>query len=226
MSAHAVDVKAFLSGLKPFTALPAEDVARLAASARVKSYRKGETLYTESERADGVWVLHSGRIQIFKFTSQGESLALESLASGELFGTLCRLGSGDRSYPCTAVAAAPTTAIWLPERLFLDCYAKHPGFLSGLCSLCSERLRDMQGLRCLGQEAVPVRLAAILCRLHQVHGPVVPFTKKELAELVGAAVETVFRVISKFEKNGLLESSHGKIHIKNVKKLQEAAENG
>ncbi|MBI4374972.1 MAG: Crp/Fnr family transcriptional regulator [Elusimicrobia bacterium] len=220
MGLSAKTIQDYLSGIEPFLSLPAQELGCITAAAKAKNFSKGETLYSEGERADGVWVLYRGRVQVFKSISGGRSFAVETLAPGELFGTLCRLGSRSRFYPCTAVASEPTTVVWILECVFMEYYLKSPGFARGLCFLCSERLEDVQGLRCLGQEAVPVRVAATLSRLYQVHGRTIPFTKKEISELIAAALETTFRALSEFEKKGILSSSRGKIVIKDPKALR------
>lgn len=224
MGSGAGDIQRYLASIGPFKLLAPQELMFLASSAKMKTFAKGETLYAEGDGADGVWVLRQGRIQVLKSLSDGRPFAVETLAPGELFGTLCRLGSNGRSYPCTAVAAGPVTVIWIPERAFLDHYSRSPGFVRGLCSLCSERLQDVQGLRCLGREAVPVRVAATLLRLHQVHGSTIPFTKKEISELIAAALETTFRALAALEKKGILASSRGKIHINKPEALRSIVE--
>jgi CRP-like cAMP-binding protein len=179
-----------------------------------KSIAKGEAVFNEGDPADSVWVLYKGRIQVFKHTSGNRPFALESLGSGELFGTLCRLGGDDRFYPCTAIAAESTVTLRIPEDLFLEYYKENPGFIRDVCSLCSERLKDVQGLRCVGQEPVAVRMASTLLCLHRVHGNTLPFTKREISELVGVALETTFRTLAEFQKKGYLTSLRGKIQIK------------
>ena len=77
----------------------------------------------------------------------------------------------------------------------------------------------------MGQETVPVRIATILLRLQQVHGATIPFTKKEISELVGATIETTFRVISEFEGKGLVSSARGKIHVKKPEELKSLSDN-
>ena len=66
----------------------------------------------------------------------------------------------------------------------------------------------------MGQESVHIKLANILIRLYQVHGETIPFTKKEISELIGVALETTFRALSDLQKKGYLESQRGKILIK------------
>src|SRR5687767_6657524 len=101
------DLRRFLSQVNPFRVLPATEMDRLLTLAQEKTYAKGETVYAEGDSADSVWVLKEGRIQIFKYSSSGRPLAIESLGPKELFGTLCRLGGNGRTYPCTAVTATP-----------------------------------------------------------------------------------------------------------------------
>ncbi len=214
----------FLENIQPFKGLPPEDLRALAASAREKSFDKGETIFSEGSPADSVWVLHKGRIQILKYTQGGKPFAIESLGPGELFGTLCRMGNNGRTYPCTAVASGPVTALRIPDGLFLGYYMKSPGLVRGICALCTERLKDAQDLRCMGQESVPVRVASTLLRLHRVHGAEIPFTKKEVSELVGTTLETTFRTLSDFQKQNLLTSLRGKIRIKNLEKLKSLSE--
>jgi CRP-like cAMP-binding protein len=102
---------------------------------------------------------------------------------------------------------------------------RSPGMVRGICALCSERLKDVQDLRCMGQESVPVRVATILARLEQVHGEILPFTKKEIAELAGTTIETTFRTLAQFQKKKLLSSLRGKIQILNAQALKDLSEN-
>lgn len=225
MRSPAVEpVRRFLGSIEPFRSLAPRELESLAADAKTESFLKGEALYNEGEEADGVWVLYEGRVQIFKSVSRGRSFALESLAPGELLGTLCRLGSGGGTYPCAAVASEPVAAIRIQERAFLDCCGRNPRFMRGLCSLCSERLRDVQGLRGMDQEPVPVRAAATLLRLQRTHGPALPFTKKEISELIAAALETTFRALSDMERAGIVSFSRDTIRIRKPGALRGVVE--
>ncbi len=214
MSAASSDILKFLTHIQPFKSLSPADIKAVASHAREKSFAKEDTIYNEGDPADSVWVIYDGRVQVFKYTSDGKPFAIESLGHGELFGTLCRMGGNNRTYPCTAVAANDTTVLQILDKVFLEYYMKSPGMIRGMCSLCSDRLKDVQELRCMGQETVHVRLANILTRLHQIHGDVIPFTKKEISELIGVALETTFRALSDFQKKGYLVSLRGKIEIK------------
>ncbi len=183
------------------------------------SFERGEDLYREGELADSIWVLISGRVQVFKQTTEAKPFAIETLGPGELVGTLCRLGENNRTYPCTATAAEPTTVVRMPDLQFLAYYSV-PGFARGLCALCSTRLRDVQSLRALGQEKLPVRIASTLLRLYGVHGEHIPFTKRELSELIAASLEATFRALAEFEAAGIVASTRGKILVRDPERLK------
>src|ERR1019366_2653122 len=192
----------FLGQVNPFKSLPPAELDRLGTLATEKTYSKGETIYSEGDSADSVWILKAGRLQIFKYTAGGRPLAIENLGPNELFGTLCRLGGEGRTYPCTAVTSIPCTVIRLADRTFLESYNRNPTFVMGVCSLCSQRLNAMQGLNCSAQEPVDKRIASILLQLQKTHGQTLPYTKREIAELTATTVETAIRTISSFSKKG------------------------
>jgi len=216
-----MSAKQFLALTHPFKVLPGTELERLASHARLKTYDKGETIYSEGDPADNVWVLIKGRIQIFKYTSQGRPLAIESIAPGELFGTLCRLGGDGRQYPCTAIASVNSEIVQISDKEFLASYNRYPALVLGVCSLCSQRLQAVQGLSCSNQEPVEKRLAMLLLKLQEKHGMTLPFTKRELAEQVGTTVETTIRVMSRFQKKGWISSSRGKLQLKALPPIQK-----
>lgn len=219
-----MNVRHFLSQTHPFEVLPPADLTRLASRVQTRSYGKGETIYSEGDAADSVWVVAAGRIQIFKYSSQGRPLAIESIARGELFGTLCRLGIQGRQYTCTAIAAVDSEVVQIADREFQDLYNRIPAVVMGVCSLCSQRLRFVQGRSCNSQEPVEKRLAMLLLSLQEKHGSVLPFTKRELAEQVGTTVETTIRVMSRFQKKGWIASSRGQLQLKSVEPIKKLVE--
>ena len=216
-----MDTREFLSQTSPFKVLPAGELDALASHLQMKTYQKSESIYIEGDPADSVWVVSSGRVQIFKYSSEGRPLAIESIGPGELFGTLCRLGGDGQQYPCTAIASVDTEVIRIADREFRTMYNRYPAIVMGVCSLCSQRLQAVQNLSCSSQEPVEKRLAMLLIKLHAKHGNTLPFTKRELAEQAGSTVETTIRVMSRFQKKGWLTSERGKLQLKSLASLQK-----
>lgn len=213
-------IKSFLSAIDPFRGLPPPELDRLASIAQEITHSKGETVFTEGDDATSVWVLYQGRLEIFKYTSDGKPRAIEIIQPKELFGTLCRLGGEGRAYPCTAVASVDSVSFRIADSVFLEMFHRNPSMVSGVCALCSNRLNMMQELTCSSQEPVEKRIVRTLFQLSKSHGNTLPYTKRQIGELSATTVETTIRTLSKFQKKKWIASSRGQIFLKDTAKLE------
>ena len=146
--------------------------------------------------------------------------AIEIIQPRDLYGTLCRLGGQDRTYPCTAVAAVDSVSIVLPEAVFLDLFRRFPSVVTGVCGLCSQRLNMMQELTCSSQEPVEKRIVRTLFQLAKSHGKILPYTKRQIGDLAGTTVETTIRTLSQLQKKKWISSSRGEIRLEDEAKLK------
>jgi CRP/FNR family transcriptional regulator len=213
-------LKSFLSSMDPFRGLLPTELDRLVSISQEVKHAKGETIFTEGDEATSVWVLYQGRLEIFKYTSDGKPRAIEIINPKELFGTLCRLGGEGRSYPCTAIASVDSISFRIADSVFLDMFRKNPSMVTGVCTLCSNRLNMMQELTCSSQEPVEKRIVRTLLQLSNTHGNDLPFTKRQINELATTTVETTIRTLSRFQKRNWISSARGQIHLKNNTKLK------
>lgn len=217
-------IRAFLASIDPFRGLPAGEMDRLASIAQEIKHTKGETVFTEGDEASSVWVLYEGRLEIFKYTSDGKPRAIEIINPKELYGTLCRLGNQGRSYPCTAIASVDSVSFRISDSIFLDMFHRNPSMVTGVCALCSNRLNMMQELTCSSQEPVEKRIVRTLFQLSKTHGTTLPYTKKQIGELSATTVETTIRTLSRFQKKKWISSSRGQIHLKATAELEAILE--
>jgi CRP/FNR family transcriptional regulator, nitrogen oxide reductase regulator len=201
------EIKSFLSTIDPFRGLPVGEMDRLVSVAQEIKHKKGETIFTEGDDATSVWVLRQGRLEIYKYTSDGKPRAIEIIQPKELYGTLCRLGASGRCYPCTAIASVDSISYRIADSVFLELFNRNPSVVSGVCALCSNRLNMMQELTCSSQEPVEKRIVRTLFQLSRSHGDSLPYTKKQIGELSATTVETTIRTLSSFQKKKWISSS-------------------
>lgn len=218
-------INKFLSTVEPFLNLPPAEMARLASIAQEVKHSKGETIINEGDEATSVWVLYQGRLEIFKFTSEGKPRAIEIINPKDLFGTLCRMGSAGRCYPCTAIASVESISFRIPDAIFLDLFRRYPSVVSGVCTLCSNRLVMMQELTCTSQEPVEKRIVRALFRLSSTHGNILPYTKRQISELASTTVETTIRTLSNFQKKNWISSIRGEITLIDKTNLEAILKN-
>jgi CRP/FNR family transcriptional regulator len=130
-----------------------------------------------------------------------------------------RLHAG-RTYPNTAVAYADSTSLQIPMATFIYLMNRSLPFVTGLCTLYSRRISEMQSLNSMAQEPVAKRVARALLDLSQRTGKTLTMTKREIGELVGTSVETSIRTLSAFEKKHWISSTRGEIRLLDTAKIK------
>ena len=181
---------------------------------------KGETICSEGEAAERVWVLKTGRLETFKYSTDGKPTAIESVTPKGIYGMYCRIGNPQSGYQCTSVASVDVTSIQIPDKAFWNLFQRSPAFVAGICTLCSQRLSEMQELVRTSHEPVHKRIVKTLVNLSKKYGPTLAFTKREIAELSATTVETAIRTLSVFERKHWISSERGIITLKHQQHLE------
>jgi CRP/FNR family transcriptional regulator len=220
----STNIKDFLATAEPFKRLPANELQRVAGIAQTVTHGKGETIFSEGEAADSVWVLRTGRLEVFKYNSNGNPYAIESIVPGDLYGTLCRLGQEQSSYPCTAVASVDSVSLRIQDKVFNQLFQSYPAVVTGVCLLCSKRLHGMQQLTGATQEPVDKRIVRVLIHLAETEGNILSYTKRQIGEFAATTVETTIRTLGAFERQRLIATARGKITLKNLPRLKALVE--
>ena len=100
-----------LRGSLLFKRLSPEDRARLAEHARVRSYAKGEAIFSEGDPSDFFFDITTGRVKIFKMTPTGKDVILEIFGAGDPLGAVAAYMG--RPFPASAVCGVcpPTRSV-------------------------------------------------------------------------------------------------------------------
>ena len=216
----------------PFDAIPilapltAEDRAALSRLCELRSYEKGETIFEEGDPAVFIHFLFLGRVKIVK-AAPDRDLILEILGPGEPVGAVAVFE--ERPFPATAIALEPSGTVSIPAREFFHLVEKRPEItrrlLAGLTlrlMALNRRLADMTG----SVEYRASRLFATLAeRLGQKRpgGTFVPLhlSRQEIADLAGTTIETAIRVMSRWQKDGLVETERDGFLIRDLAALRD-----
>ncbi len=218
----------------PFNAIPilapltAEDRAALSPLCELRAYEKGATIFQEGEAALFIHFLFVGRVKIVK-AAPDRDLILEILGPGELVGAVAVFEN--RPFPASAVALEPSGTISVPEREFFHLIEKRPEItrrlLAGLTMrlmALNRRLADMTGSVDYRAARLFATLAERAGRRHP-DGVFVPIrlSRQEIADLVGTTIETAIRVMSRWQKEGLVETDRDGFLIRKIDALRELA---
>jgi len=91
-------------------------LAKVANITRQVSIKKGEALFKEKEQTQGLWLIHSGKVEISRVTADGWRQTLVVLPAGHFFGELSILEN--RKHVASATALEDTELFLIPKAEF------------------------------------------------------------------------------------------------------------
>jgi CRP/FNR family transcriptional regulator, nitrogen oxide reductase regulator len=161
----------------------------------------------------------------------GQQVNLRTIHKWEMFGALGAVRD-NAMYPASAQALEHSTALALKSDYFHEFVQAHPDISFGLMKLMTGYIQEMQErYRELATEKVERRLARTLLRLaaqmgvkNADGGIELAFTRQELAEMSGTTLFSASRVLSEWEKRGVVESGRERVVIRNRHGLVQIAE--
>jgi CRP-like cAMP-binding protein len=206
---------------------------RLAFEARGtnKTYRQGDILLREGERADRVMIIRSGCVKIVTVAESGYETLLAHRGPGELIGEMAVIDGQTRSASVVALEDVEVAVVSADAfRVFVD---DHPEVARVMVNSIAWRLRESDRRRSdLGAYPARIRLARHLLDLVQRHGRAQPdgsiaitlrLTHHDLAAAIGASRESVGRDLSAFRAHGMVSNRGRTIVVTGVEKLRAFA---
>jgi CRP/FNR family transcriptional regulator len=214
-----------------FRRLGGEDLERLGKVALLRLWAKGETLFEEGDPSDLFLVITSGRVKVFKVTPDGRHLILEIFGPGDPVGAVAVYE--ERPYPATGIALEEVEAVAIPRRDFFALLDTHPTLVRGLLLAMTRRLVELTlRLAELTGGRVESRIARLFSKLAENLGEEngdgavfipLPLSRQELADLIGTTIETCIRVMSRWGKEGIVETRSDGFTILDRDRLEELA---
>ena len=159
-----MEIAKLVANIPLFEGLPDEQHRDLASIALVKSFSRGQTIFSEGDPGTGFYVVVSGRVKIYKLSADGKEQILHIFGGGEPFGEVPVFEG--RRFPAHAVALDETRCLFFPRPAFTDLISRNPSLSLNMLAVLSRRLRRFTVLvDDLSLKEVPGRLAAHLLYL-------------------------------------------------------------
>lgn len=213
-----------------FSGLNDEHLADVAAIAAKKTFAKGESLFTEGEKADGFYLLASGSVKLCKISPDGKEKVLHFVHPMETFAEAAFFGDG--AYPAEAKALEKGEALFFPKDAFMGLLERNPRFsLNLIVSLSLLLRRFARQIEELSFAEVPSRLAAYLIELAgrkstSFQGKTyldLEMKKGELASHIGTVSETLSRTLKKLKEDGVIDVDGSRVIILDIDRLRRLA---
>jgi CRP/FNR family transcriptional regulator len=217
-----------LAPIPLFSRLSADELAEIASSVEQFDFRKRETIFSEGDRSNWLYILQAGKVKITKVSHDGKEIIVEMISPGDFFGAFAVLKGFP--YPANAVAMENSSVVRIGRHQLLGMIERFPNLIFDITANLGERVREFHDtLKTIALERVESRIAALLLKLAEKTGTAktaqtieIPMrlTKQDIAEMVGTTVETSIRVMSKFRKAGYIRENDGRIFITDRTALQ------
>jgi len=214
-----------------FAELAASDLDRLLVGASPLRLDTGVAAFHQGDEARTFQVLLSGRLKLSQVTADGQQVTLRYITPGEMFGGIAALNG--KPYPASALAVAPSLAVRWEREVFQRHVQEQAQLSWKLIEELSRRFSEAQSrFREMATERVERRIARALLRLaHQTGRRVeegvlidLPLSRQDLAEMIGTTQFTVSRVLSDWERRGLVEAGRARVVLRHPHQLVLVAE--
>lgn len=201
----------------------------LAEKCTLSHYEPEDTIFSQGERSERVWIVRQGQVKIVHHDEDGREIILELIPPGEVFG-------GGTIFlpkqPATARAMIPVEVVSFSTEIYEEFLIKFPKLMLRLIRMLGQRLYGMKESNIMTGERVERRLANILLKLVRRSGTrrddglliTIPLSRQDLADMCGTTLETAIRTMSRLSKDKVVKTlPGGYVLILNEAELRELA---
>ncbi len=212
--------ESLLSDMPPFSKLSRPQIREILDAATPQRYEAGVPVFSEGAPVERFFLLLDGHIRVVRTTPGGDQVIALHIAPGQLFGIGAALGR--TTYPATAMTADECLALAWPNRLWLSFTERYDGFATETYKVVGERMGEMHNrIVELATQQVEQRVACAILRLvnqtgRKVDGGIeigLPITRQNISDMTGTTLHTVSRLLSGWERDGIVQSERRKITV-------------
>lgn len=207
-------------------AMSKEELKKVSDSKISKSFKKGQAIFEEGERLDGVFCVRSGVTKLSKLSANGKDQIVKLASKGEILGQ--RSVIAEESTNLSAIAVKDMDVCFIPKDKILDTLDTNPHFAVEVLRHMAHDLKEADDVIVnMSQKTVKQRIAEAFIYLKDNFGEDengflrLSLSREDMGNVVGTATESTIRIISEFKKKGMIETEGKNIRITNIKKLQD-----
>lgn len=188
---------------------------------RRRMIERGDKLFIAGDRFYALYILHSGSTKSYLISECGEQQVTGFHMPGELIG-IDGLASHTHAYYVEMLETSSVCELPMPEldRMIATSWALRHRFLS---QISRALIDEQQMLLTLGKLNAEQRLAQFLLNMARRHATLggsatefnLSMSRYDIASYLGLVVETVSRMIRRFQEEGAIEVRRRWVHIVN-----------
>ena len=210
-------------------ALTKDELLRMAECKTSYTIKKGEPIFEEGDMTNGIFCVKDGVCKMTKLSANGKDQIVKLVKAGELLGQRSMISEEPANL--SAVALEDMEVCFVPKSEILNFFNHNNQFsMNVMKTICGDLKEADDHMVSMAQKSVKERLAETLIYLEETFGNNedgslrIQLSREELAGMIGTATESCIRLLSEFNKNGLVDLSGKKITIKNKSLLKKISE--
>ncbi len=218
----------FIKSIHLFEDLNPEELREAIRYMTIKEYDKGDYIFFEEDAEPGIFILVDGLVKLIKETQDGKIIIVRLVFPSDVFGWI-EWGKRTPTSTYTAMAVLKSKVLYISNKDFINLAIKYPAVAIRMtCDATTNLLQTYETLKSIASGRVEERIAKVLLELAdkvgvEKNGKIVirlPLTRQDIAEMTGTTVETAIRVMSKWKKQGVINTERGYIEILNRRELE------
>jgi CRP/FNR family transcriptional regulator, cyclic AMP receptor protein len=220
----AVDVVGVLHRTELFRSVPAEELADLVASSRLRTLRRGQIVFSTGDPGDALIVVISGQLKIVVRSADGIELTLTFLGPPGTLGEVSIADGGPRSADVETVT--DSQLLFVPRQAVQAVCARVPAAAQALSVAIAAVLRRLtEATSDLVFLDLPRRVAKMLVSQPRTGNGVIEqqLTQTEYARQLGSTRQSINLALRGFERRGWIEMTDGGLRVRQPEALARFA---
>ncbi|GAB4466046.1 MAG: Crp/Fnr family transcriptional regulator [Anaerolineales bacterium] len=191
--------------------------------ARFANIPAGHDVFVDGDRVDGIALLLSGVVRVYKIGETGREITLYRFGLGESCILSANAILSQKSFPAIATVEEDAEAVIIPAEVFREWVNKYDLWREFVFDLLSDRLSTV--LAVVDEvvfKRMDRRVASFLLNQARAQNPM-RITHQEIAAELGSSREVISRILEDFSREGLIESGRGTIEALDFDGLESRA---
>jgi CRP/FNR family transcriptional regulator len=178
-----------------------------------RSYEKSTLIYAEGDVSQGLYLVASGRVRIFKGSEGGKEQDLHHIAAGESFSDAAAF-DGEPTI-ANAEPMERSVILFVPRDALRELMLEYPEIGLSVSRVLAGRVRELSTLAGeLALRHVVSRVSGVIARRTAVDSVVTLPAHHDLAAMVGTVREVATRALRHLQRLGAIRlESHGRVRI-------------
>lgn len=222
-----------------FADLSEAQLASVATGMHKVQLSEGEVLFNQGDRGDVFFMMLQGRMKVVQVTEDGHQFIVRIVQPGDMCGFVKALSRD--TYPGTAIAMTDCVLLTWPAHRWEALMGVAPSLALSAIHAIGRKLDDAHNrLRELTTEEAEQRIARVVLRQAEEAGGsttdnipgdapgdaiVIPYplTRQDIADMSGSTLHTASRIMSGWERQGILARARRKVIVADMTRLRRIA---